>query len=147
MANPKHLELARQGKDAWNKWRKENPDEAVDFSGTYFALPEDKEISFAGFEFGNKTSFVGAIFGNGASFIDAAFGDGADFTGAAFERSVFSIMLHWGITRLSIARRLEDWLNSTLQLSENMRPLTERCFALKLSSEVQDSEMLLSSVA
>ena len=33
MANPEHLAKLKQGVDAWNQWRKENPDTKVDLSG------------------------------------------------------------------------------------------------------------------
>ena len=33
MANPEHVEILGQGLDAWNDWRKKNPEIAVDLSG------------------------------------------------------------------------------------------------------------------
>ena len=34
MANPKHLDVLRQGVEAWNQWREENPEIRPDLSGT-----------------------------------------------------------------------------------------------------------------
>jgi hypothetical protein len=36
MANPEHLELLKQGVDAWNRWREEQPDIRPDLRGAYF---------------------------------------------------------------------------------------------------------------
>lgn len=33
MANPKHLEILKQGHEVWNKWREENPEIVPDLSG------------------------------------------------------------------------------------------------------------------
>lgn len=97
MANPNHLELARQGKDAWNKWRAENPKEPADFSGTDFTLPENSCICFEGFEFSNYAHFESVTFGDlprcwespenptgGAVFDHAIFGNSANFNKAKF---------------------------------------------------------------
>jgi uncharacterized protein YjbI with pentapeptide repeats len=109
MANPEHLELARQGRDAWNKWRRRNPDLPADFSRIDFRAPGQDKISFAGFEFGPGADFSHCVFGGadhravatqdvnpyatevarflegGAWFYGARFGPGANFTGAVFE--------------------------------------------------------------
>ena len=33
MANPEHLELLKEGVDAWNTWRERNPDVQPDLKG------------------------------------------------------------------------------------------------------------------
>lgn len=109
MANPEHLELARQGREAWNRWRRRNPDLPADFSRTDFRAPGLDKISFAGFELGPRADFSHCVFGGadhrgvaeqdinpyadeiarflagGAWFYGARFGPGANFAGAVFE--------------------------------------------------------------
>ncbi|MGH7004797.1 MAG: pentapeptide repeat-containing protein, partial [Alphaproteobacteria bacterium] len=109
MANPEHFALARQGRDVWNKWRRRQPDEPVDFSRIDFTAPDCGKISFAGFEFGPRADFSHCVFGGadhrgvaakdispyapeiapflngGAWFYGARFGDGANFAGSTFK--------------------------------------------------------------
>lgn len=74
---------ARQG---WNAWRRNPANAAIEvtFEGVDFRAEENSWISFAGFEFGNRTDFSGAIFGDDAQFTRAAFGVWARFSGAKF---------------------------------------------------------------
>ncbi len=37
----KYLALARQGKEVWNKWRRENPKEKANFAGVDFTRQEN----------------------------------------------------------------------------------------------------------
>jgi uncharacterized protein YjbI with pentapeptide repeats len=108
MANPEHIELARQGRDAWNRWRRRNPDLPADFSRVDFTAPGLCKISFAGFELGPRADFSHCVFGGadhravaarelspyapevsqflagGAWFYGARFGDGANFADCTF---------------------------------------------------------------
>jgi hypothetical protein len=89
------LQLARQGKDAWNAWAEANPGREVSFEGVNFTLEGNNKISFAGFKFPghanfSKTKFLdakfgGAIFFGAASFSNATFEGEADFGGAIFK--------------------------------------------------------------
>jgi uncharacterized protein YjbI with pentapeptide repeats len=103
------LDLAANGKEAWNAWRREpaNKDVRVIFAGVDFSgMPRDR-IDFSGFEFGDRADFsrcgwqgayhlafardrarfTGAVFGNVADFTGAMFGNVADFKGAIFGSS------------------------------------------------------------
>ncbi|MEM7172355.1 MAG: hypothetical protein AAF530_19465 [Pseudomonadota bacterium] len=82
MNTQKYLHLARQGKEDWNRWRKENPKESVDFSGVDFTTSDNLDISFAGYHLGDHADFRGACFGDGMDFEGAIFGDWASFDGA-----------------------------------------------------------------
>jgi len=80
MANPEHIKIAKQGKDAWNEWRK-TTDEPADFSGYDF---RDNPIDFHGFEFGDEAYFNKSTFGEWARFDNATFGRWANFKSAIF---------------------------------------------------------------
>jgi hypothetical protein len=110
------LDLAAEGKDAWNAWRRDpaNKYERVTFAGIDFSEAPWDQIDFSAFEFGDfadfsgckwrgvgwleiggdlkkfapgRACFTGAAFGGWASFAGAAFGDWARFAGAAFGNS------------------------------------------------------------
>jgi hypothetical protein len=110
------LDLAAEGKDAWNAWRRDpaNKYDRVTFAGVDFSEAPRDEIDFSGFEFGDfadfsrckwrgvgwleigghlkkfspgRASFTGAVFGGWASFAGVVFGYGARFVGAAFGNS------------------------------------------------------------
>src|SRR5262249_59546329 len=109
MANPEHLELARLGREAWNKWRRRNPDLPANFSRVDFSAPEHSKIAFAGFALGPKADFSHCVFGGadhrsvaardlspyapeiaqflagGAWFHGARFGEGARFEFTTFK--------------------------------------------------------------
>ncbi len=84
MANPEHLAKARQGAEAWNTWRQENPDIIIELSNTDFTHSDNSGISFADFHFGDGAHFYGSKFGDNANFSGAKFGDSADFYKAIF---------------------------------------------------------------
>ena len=78
------LEIARQGAEAWNQWRRDNPEVTVNFAGVDFTLDENQGISFQEFEFGNNARFERATFGDNTNFEDTTFGNNARFEGATF---------------------------------------------------------------
>jgi hypothetical protein len=107
------LDLATQGKDAWNAWRRNpaNKDMHVTFAGIDFSEAPRDQIDFSGFNFCDyadfsrcpwrgakwaeikedshafrpgRACFTGTVFGRGANFTGAAFNHGAHFTRAAF---------------------------------------------------------------
>ncbi|MCW5771237.1 MAG: pentapeptide repeat-containing protein [Rhodospirillaceae bacterium] len=108
MSNPEHIDLARQGRDAWNAWRRRTAGTPADFSRVDFSAPEYAGISFAGFDFGDGADFSHCVFGTadhravaaqdispyapeaapfiagGAWFYGARFGDGATFANTTF---------------------------------------------------------------
>jgi uncharacterized protein YjbI with pentapeptide repeats len=57
MANEEHLKILRQGVEAWNRWRKENPDvrpdlkgavlEGADLSGAYLVMADFREANLS----------------------------------------------------------------------------------------------------
>lgn len=87
------IDLWQKGKDAWNKWVKENPVADVVFSGVDFssyqarAVFENSEWPFAQFVFPTgDISFEDSMFDKGSvSFSGASFGDGnVSFAGVVF---------------------------------------------------------------
>jgi hypothetical protein len=111
------LDLARQGENKWNEWRRNPVNEGVPvtFADVDFSDAPRDEIDFSGFEFGNDTdfsgckwcgidwwevkkdpkafkigraSFAGAVFGDGANFDNVIFGDSAIFDHATFGKDI-----------------------------------------------------------
>ena len=74
------LELARQGKDAWNAWAKKSEGWAVDFSEHDFS---EEKIKFDLFLFPGDTYFVGCKLKD-ITFSKAKFVGAADFSNAEF---------------------------------------------------------------
>jgi uncharacterized protein YjbI with pentapeptide repeats len=109
MADPEHIELAREGRDVWNKWRRRNPHVPVNFSRVDFTAPALAHISFAGYLMGPRADFSYCVFGavdhrsvalqhlspyapevvqflaGGAWFYGAQFGPDANFTSCSFK--------------------------------------------------------------
>src|SRR6516164_3423309 len=79
MASEEHLQIIRQGVDAWNEWRKKNPKLIPDLSGTDLSF-----ASLSGANFGG-VNLSGANL-SGANFYEAhlitAHLDGANLSGA-----------------------------------------------------------------
>jgi hypothetical protein len=93
------LSLARRGRDAWNKWRDDNPEVRVTFERVSFHAPENATINFSGFTFGEAANFFrcrfesvkqppaigelvpapGTFMPGMAKFTKATFGDNANF--------------------------------------------------------------------
>jgi hypothetical protein len=98
------LNLAVQGKDAWNAWRRAQQIK----TNTY-----EHVVSFDCAIFGSNPDFSCVTFGDYALFEDAVFGEYADFTGAAFgylsnfERAHFG--RHVNFSGLSLADPMRRW--------------------------------------
>lgn len=60
----KFLKMARMGKEAWNAWLRNNPNERANFIGIDFTLENNKGICFSGFRFENHTDFSKTTFGD-----------------------------------------------------------------------------------
>jgi uncharacterized protein YjbI with pentapeptide repeats len=124
-----YLALARRGKEVWNAWKREelkepglpDPKRPVNFAGVDFTKPENQDINFGGFEFGDHANFSKAKFGNtpnwmddgyfqlpnghptkgGAYFNNAKFGFFATFShakfggNASFENVTFGVMVNF----------------------------------------------------
>jgi uncharacterized protein YjbI with pentapeptide repeats len=87
------FDLAAEGKDAWNAWRRNraNKDVRVIFAGTDFSEALMDGIDFSGLKFGDNADFSGCKW-RGVDFTGAVFGAEADFTGASFgDESFFSL--------------------------------------------------------
>lgn len=96
------LELASNGKEAWNTWRHEpaNKDVYATFAGTDFSQAPKDNINFEGFDFGDAADFSRCKwrgvawaeirhdpegFAPGRAFFShATFNDETNFTGAVF---------------------------------------------------------------
>lgn len=100
------LALARRGRDEWNDWRGKNPTIIVTFQGVDFGAPDNMQIDFSGFQFGDNANFsccrfrgaenpllgfkpgmakfTNAVFGQAANFHKAILGNGANLAGATF---------------------------------------------------------------
>jgi hypothetical protein len=48
MANPEHLKILKQGVKAWNKWRKENPNDIPDLSGADLGISDLIRVNLFG---------------------------------------------------------------------------------------------------
>ena len=89
LAGDEALDLWRQGREAWNRWIKLNPNREISFIDVDFSNQRDSEgnISFEGYNFGNgNVDFSITTFGDGdVNFANAVFGDGdVDFSHSTF---------------------------------------------------------------
>lgn len=107
------LQLARQGKDAWNTWAagQDNLDVTINFSGYDF---KEELIKFTGFNFPMDVNFSGSTFLN-ADFSGAEFkSGGADFSKVIFngKHTNFSLIkFSGGSTKFIGAKFLCDYVN------------------------------------
>jgi uncharacterized protein YjbI with pentapeptide repeats len=46
MANPKHLDILKEGVGAWNRWRERNPDIRPDLSSTSLSRQDLRGVDF-----------------------------------------------------------------------------------------------------
>ncbi len=53
MANPEHLEILKQGVEAWNQWREQNPQTKPDLSGAIL-----REANLRGADLGGATGLT-----------------------------------------------------------------------------------------
>ena len=79
------LNLATQGKDAWNTWRRDpaNKDVYVTFEGADFSEAPRDQINFEGFEFGHAANFSKCKW-RGPEYREIKFGSKAFHPGRAF---------------------------------------------------------------
>ena len=59
MANPEHLEILKQGVEAWNKWRKENSEIVPDLRYAYLVNADFYEVNLSGTDL-SDTTLLGA---------------------------------------------------------------------------------------
>jgi uncharacterized protein YjbI with pentapeptide repeats len=51
MVNPEHLNILKQGSEAWNKWRSESPQALLDFSGADLSSADLCDMNLANIDF------------------------------------------------------------------------------------------------
>ena len=56
MANPKHVEILKQGVEVWNEWRKENPNVIPDLTGANLSRADLTKRNFYGMNFRGSIS-------------------------------------------------------------------------------------------
>ncbi len=78
------LELARQGKEAWNEWAMEHDGWKVSFANAEIKAWRDGRISFAYFYFPGEADFSGTTFRNFATFDRTEFGGPVNFSNSTF---------------------------------------------------------------
>jgi len=81
VANEEHLAILKQGVEAWNEWKKENPDVKPDLSKTDFSEANFNEIDLSGANLSGANLSETAL--NDASLVGTDFTE-ADLSGAAF---------------------------------------------------------------
>lgn len=115
MANPKHLEILRQGVQAWNEWRKHNPQTIPDLSRTDLST-----WTFAGFELNNVNLNAANLFG--VTFANSNLNE-STLRGAALSWAEFSGASLFG-TDLSQTNLIDTNLSNTNLTDANLHGAT-----------------------
>lgn len=109
MANPEHLRLLGRGVEAWNSWRKENPDLEPDLSGAPLAGAQLADVYLS------RTNLAGADF-SGANLSAANLGKAnladATLSGANLNRAILSVA-DLSRAKLVNAYLMDAYLNGT----------------------------------
>jgi uncharacterized protein YjbI with pentapeptide repeats len=118
MANPEHLKILKQGVEAWNKWREENPEVRPDLSG--------RSVVFEGEKFGHanfcNTNFKGAILRDSRFYraelhgavLDEAVLERASFYKAKLNNSSFKQAKMWNARFLMARLEVADMTGAKL---------------------------------
>ena len=78
MANPEHLEILKQGVEAWNEWRRENPKTSPDLARPNLIEADFRELDLSGANLSNADLVSAELFGadlRGADLRGANLGD------------------------------------------------------------------------
>lgn len=61
MANPKHVEILKQGVEVWNKWRKDNPNIKLDLRGTDLSAKFLNNINLSGTDLSETNMYEASL--------------------------------------------------------------------------------------
>src|SRR5438552_2036734 len=123
MANQGHVEILRQGKDAWNEWRKQYPDIEPDLSESYY-----DDAKYIEFNFSNTNFYGSHLFR--ANFYGASL-RGADLSYAALSHA------HFATADLSEARLYRTRLDQPTITVGNLK-VAQFIYLLLNNKEIRD---------